>query len=125
MCIPQWTRRRSGSFTEESCDTPLIASRRHVQRRLCCGLGNYLKTLFRGFTCAVNPRITFRKRNTEEDLQLEKSRSLAKEDVDKLRRGKLTRSKTTVTPNGTVVFRRTPTQRGKKTQYLLRSLTGI
>jgi len=120
-----FSRRSSSSTDGSSMETPMLGSRGRRRRRTGCGLGSYLSTSFKEFASAVNPRITFRKRNSFADLETEKTRMLATHQVDQLRLGKLKRSNTTLTPNGNICFRKTPTQRGKKTQYLFRSLSNI
>lgn len=126
MVLEKWFKREEHtSSSESSSGSPLIPRRGDFRRRSGCGLFRYVTESSKAFTSALNPRITFRKRNSFEDLRKEHSRTLTQEQVDALHRGTLKRSKTTVTPSGNRVFRQTPSQRGKKTQYLFRSLSDL
>lgn len=119
-------RRQNSSTSEEgSVSSPLFCTNEGQRQRSRTESGGVVATSVRALVEALNPRVSFRKRNSADDLELEKARSLAKEEVMQIRQGKLSRSQSYLTPNGNRCFREVPKRRGKKTQYLFRSLTDI
>jgi len=131
MCL-RWFRRarshrrqRPSTSEDTSVSAPLISTnggRRQHSRTKSRG---FVATSAKALAEALNPRVTFRKRNSSDDLELEKARVLTKEEVMQIRQGKLSRSQSYLTPNGNRCLRKLPKRSGKKTQYLFRSLTDI